>query len=187
MPLTAVDNPLTLRLLGLLVEQPMHPYALAVALNERYPYLHAKNGSVYTLVRSMAEAGWVAPTGVEQMGNRPARTVYALTDQGWDVFQERVRRQIREAKVTTSAFVDALAYLGALDRAEAPRVLRGRLESLAERIAELEGASDPGLPEITMIEVGFVLHQLRAEAEWIRALIARIDLGELAWPAKGRT
>ncbi|MEV6985129.1 PadR family transcriptional regulator [Sphaerisporangium sp. NPDC051017] len=187
MPLTAVDNPLTLRLLGLLVEQPMHQYALAVALNERYPYLHAKSGSVYTLVRSMAVAGWVAPTGVEQMGNRPSRTVYALTDQGWDIFKERVRRQIREAKVTTSAFVDAMAYLGALDRAEAPQLLRGRQESLEERIAELEQASDPGLPEITMIEVDFVLYQLRAEAEWIHALIARIDLGELAWPAKGQT
>jgi DNA-binding PadR family transcriptional regulator len=187
MPLTAVDNPLTLRLLGLLVEQPMHPYALAAALNERYPYLNAKSGSVYTLVRSLEAAGWVAPTGVEQMGNRPARTVYALTEQGWDVFRDRVRRQIREAKVATSAFVDALAYLGALDRAEAPHVLRGRLESLRERIAELERANDPGLPEIIMIEVGYVLHQLRSEAEWISALIARIDDGELAWPAKGRT
>ncbi|MFF5260375.1 PadR family transcriptional regulator [Actinomadura viridis] len=187
MPLTAVDNPLTLRLLGLLVERPMHPYALANALNERHPYLHAKSGSVYTLVRSVEAAGWVAPTGVEQMGNRPARTVYALTDRGWDIFKERVRRQIREAKVTTSAFVDALAYLGALDRAEAPHVLRGRLESLEERIAEMERAGDPGLPEITMIEVDFVLHQMRAEAEWIRALIARIERDELAWPAEGRT
>ncbi|MEV3925706.1 PadR family transcriptional regulator [Actinomadura coerulea] len=187
MPLTAVDNPLALRLLGLLVEQPMHQYALTVALNERYPYLSAKSGSVYALVRSLEVAGWVAPTGVEQMGNRPARTVYALTDQGWDVFKERVRRQIREVKVTTSAFVDALAYLGTLDPAEAPRVLRGRQESLEQQIAELEQASDTGLPEITMIEVDFVLHQLRSEARWIRALIARIDAGELAWPAKGQT
>ncbi|UBU18362.1 PadR family transcriptional regulator [Nonomuraea gerenzanensis] len=186
MPLTAVDNPLTLRLLGLLVERPMHPYALAVALNERYPFLNAKSGSVYTLVRSLEAAGWVAQTGVEQHGNRPARTVYALTGQGWDIFRERVRRQIREAKVTTSAFVDALAYLGALDRAEAPHVLRERQDSLEKRIAELDRASDPGLPEITMIEVDFVLHQLRAEADWIRALIARIDGGELAWPAEGQ-
>ncbi|MBB4703140.1 PadR family transcriptional regulator [Sphaerisporangium siamense] len=187
MPSTAVDNPLILRLLGLLVEQPKHQYALAVALNDRYPYLNAKSGSVYTLVRSLEAAGWVAPTGVEQMGNRPARTVYALTDQGWEVFKERVRRQIREAKVTTSAFVDALAYLGALDRDEAPHVLRERQESLVERIAELAQAGDPDLPEITMIEVDFVMHQLRAEAEWIRDLIARIDNGELAWPGKGRT
>ncbi|MEV0390029.1 PadR family transcriptional regulator [Nonomuraea sp. NPDC050643] len=186
MPLTAVDNPLTLRLLGLLVERPMHQYALATALNERHPYLNAKSGSVYTLVRSLEAAGWVAPTGVEQMGNRPARTVYALTEQGWDTFRERVRRQIREARVTTSAFVDALAYLGALDRDEAPHVLRERQESLRERIAELERAGDVGLPEITMIEVDFVLHQLRAETEWIRALVARIDRDELAWPAKGR-
>ncbi|WP_030172814.1 PadR family transcriptional regulator [Spirillospora albida] len=185
MPLTAVDNPLALRLLGLLVERPMHQYALAVALNERYPYLNAKSGSVYTLVRSLEAAGWVAPTGVEQMGNRPARTVYALTDQGWDVFKERVRRQIREVKVNTSTFIDALAYLGALDPSEAPEILRGRQESLDERIAELERAGDSGLPEITMIEVDFVLHQLRSEAEWIRALIARVDNGELAWPTKG--
>ncbi|AQZ69680.1 hypothetical protein BKM31_56770 [[Actinomadura] parvosata subsp. kistnae] len=183
MPTTAVDNPLTLRLLGLLVEQPMHQYALAVALNERYPYLNAKSGSVYALVRSLQTAGWVTRTGVEQVGNRPTRTVYALTDQGWRVFRERVRRQLREARVTTSAFVDALAYLGALDRAEAPHVLRERLESLEERISELERAGGPGVKEITMIEVDFVLHQLHSEADWIRALITRIEDGELAWPA----
>ncbi|GAA4241433.1 hypothetical protein GCM10022254_70240 [Actinomadura meridiana] len=187
MPLNAVDNPLALRLLGLLVEQPRHQYALAVALKERYPYVNAKSGSVYTLVRSLEVAGWVAPTEVEQVGNRPTRTVYALTEQGWDVFRERVRRQIREAKVTTSAFVDALAYLGALDPAEAPDVLRERQASVEERITELEQAAGRGPMEITMIEVDFVLYQLRSEAEWLRALITRIDDGELAWPGTERT
>ncbi|MFC4536631.1 PadR family transcriptional regulator [Sphaerisporangium dianthi] len=187
MPLTAVDNPLTLRLLGLLVERPMHKYALGAVLNERHPYLNAKSGSVYTLVGSLEAAGWVAAVGVEQVGNRPARTVYALTGEGWEVFRERVRRQIREAEVTTSAFVDALAYLGALGREEAVGVLRGRLASLGRRVAELAKACEAGVPEIFMIEMGFVQHQLRAETEWIGGLIGRIEDGTLAWPAKEET
>lgn len=186
MPLKAVDNPLALRLLGLLVERPMHTYALGRELAERYPHVRARSGSLYTLTTSLIDAGWIAPTGTEQAGNRPARTVYALTPRGWQAFRERVGRQVREAEVETSAFVDALAYLGALDQDEAVDALRERVGSLDERIAGLEAAARKAVgavPELFMIETAFVAHQMRSESDWIRNLITRIADGSLPWPA----
>ncbi|MFF0739539.1 PadR family transcriptional regulator [Streptomyces sp. NPDC004111] len=185
MPLKAVDNPLALRLLGLLVERPMHTYALGSELARRYPHVRARSGSLYTLTTSLIDAGWIAPTGTEQAGNRPARTVYALTPQGWQAFRERVGRQVREARVETSAFVDALAYLGALGREEAVAALRERVAALDERIAALETAARDAagdVPELFMIETAFVGHQMRSESGWIRQLITRITDGTLPWP-----
>lgn len=58
MRLRATDSPLVLPLLGLLLEHPRHQYALLAELRDRYG-LRVRTGSVYTLVGSLRDAGWI--------------------------------------------------------------------------------------------------------------------------------
>ena len=59
MPKSALDNPLILPILGLLVERPRHPYAVFAGLRRRYPYLHVRNATVYTLLDTLKAVRWI--------------------------------------------------------------------------------------------------------------------------------
>ena len=61
-------NPLALALLGLLLEAPMHPHALAATLRERGmdQVFKLTTGSLYDTVRVLARDGWIEAADTEQ-------------------------------------------------------------------------------------------------------------------------
>src|SRR2546429_9917474 len=58
-PTSALDNPLVLPILGLLVERPRHSYAVFAELRRRYLYLHVRNATVYTLLETLKAVRWI--------------------------------------------------------------------------------------------------------------------------------
>jgi DNA-binding PadR family transcriptional regulator len=181
MPQNALDNPLVLPILGLLVEQPRHQYALLRDLRVRYPFLRAKTSTVYTLVASLERGGLVA---VDSAGPQERQPV-SLTARGFGEFQGMVERQFRDADPSGDPrFLIALAYLGALGRERAALLLRGRAEDLRDEhkhSAALLAGTD--VSELHMIEVHFLAARFTHDAAWLDAVADRIDRGELAWPA----
>ncbi|WP_306207143.1 PadR family transcriptional regulator [Actinoplanes sp. RD1] len=178
MPLRATDNPLVLPLLGLLLEQPRHQYALLAALRERYHHLRVRTSSVYTLVGSLREAGWIAPEGSEPV-------VFRLTAEGAKAFRQKVAADLADTDpANATRFVTALAYVGILDRATASATLSRRVEELQERAAVLEKAvGSVGLPPVFMIETEFVAAQTRHDIAWLESFIGRIGDPAYPWPA----
>ena len=70
--------------LGVLLKQPMHGYEVQREL-ERWnaeQWANIAYGSIYFCLAKMAEERLVEVVSAEDRGNRPARTVYAITDQG---------------------------------------------------------------------------------------------------------
>ena len=182
MPLDATRNGLVLPLLGLLVEQPAHAYALTTRLTGRYPQLSATRSTVTTLLRSLAGAGLLRGSTPERVGNRPPRTAYQLTAAGVAHFRLRVEEDLTAAQVASTGFVTALAYVGILPATRAVTILQARSGRLRSEEAALP--DDPiGVPEIHMIEVAYWRHLLTAEADWTATLAARIRAGDLAWPS----
>ncbi len=180
MPRDALDNPLVLPLLGLLIEQPAHPYELTQRLADRYPSLDVKRSSVTTLVGSLARAGLVTAQRPRRVARRPARTTYHLTEAGYTRVRRRVAEDLVSARTGTTAFVLALSYIGLLPIKTAAAALRQRLPLLE---AELTIASTPRtVPEYQMLEVDYWRQMLRAEIAWIGGLIGRLDDNTIAWP-----
>jgi len=188
MPTSAIDNRLVTHILGMLVEQPMHQYALRQALTERYPTMQAQfsAGSVYALVGTLVREGWIAPLRSEREQGRRPRTVYGLTAMGQNAFRQRIAAEIRATTSDMPAFVTAVAYLGALTPDEAIAALRVRLTSIAQRAEAthqaLQDADHLGVIPLHMIEGDFLAHQFASESAWIAQLIDRIETGDLAWP-----
>ncbi|AQA23308.1 transcriptional regulator PadR-like family protein [Rhodococcus sp. MTM3W5.2] len=177
MPKNALDNPLVLPILGLLVEQPRHAYALFRELTRRYEYLQVRNATVYTLLDRLTADGWVTAAS----GND--RAAIAVTESGVAALAERVRQQLREGDPTGGpTFVTALAYLGILQPAEAATVLERRVELIREAVRELEQAAmDPAEPEVHMIEAQYLLSRLRHDIDWLERTAQRIEAGGLSW------
>lgn len=182
MPTSALANPLVLPILGLVAEQPRHAYALFSELRSRYAYIGARNSTVYTLLNTLVEAGWLRsrPKDVD-------RQVFQLTAAGRQALAERVEHELRDGALgDRTAFMAALAYLGILAPTEAVAALQGRVDRIHREEERLEAALDQAgsIPELHMIETHYYRDQLNHERSWLNAAIRRIHSGSLAWPSR---
>jgi DNA-binding PadR family transcriptional regulator len=190
MPRRALDNPLVLAVLGLLLEHPTHPYQMLSDLRERDANRAAaiNRGTLYDIVEALVAAGWVAPQGTERTGNRPERTVYALTDAGHDELVRRLDGQLRTPQREFTQFLGAVAYLGALGPTGAVDALTERARRLADRIADdesrLADVLASGVPRLHVIEAEYALGQARAELAWVGGVVAEIRAGSLTFPTR---
>ena len=78
------SNPLALAVLVLLYERPMHPYQMSATLKERRKEdsIKINYGSLYSVVESLTKHGLIETRGSAREGNRPERTIYAITENG---------------------------------------------------------------------------------------------------------
>ncbi|MFE9250415.1 PadR family transcriptional regulator [Streptomyces sp. NPDC007088] len=188
MPRRTLDNPVVLAVLGLLLERPSHPHQMLSELRHRSAHHAAaiSRGTLYNTVAALAEAGWVAEEDRQRAGNRPERTVYALTAAGRTELVRRLDLQIRTPERDFPQFLGAVTYLGALGPEGATAALSERVRLLAERTAgdeeRLAAALAGGVPRLHVIEAEYALSLARAESAWIGAVLADIRSGALAWP-----
>ena len=182
MPRRALDNPLVLAVLGLLLEQPMHPYQMHAELRTR-GHAPASRGSLYDIVEALVGASWVAAQERERAGNRPERTIYALTETGHAELVRRLDSQIRTPRRESPEFLGAVAYLGALGSRGGIDALGERADRLGARIeddqARLAEVLAADVPRLHVIEAEYALALARAELAWIGTVIEDLRTGNL--------
>ncbi|MFJ9844021.1 PadR family transcriptional regulator [Kitasatospora sp. NPDC101155] len=185
-------NALALAVLGLLLEQPMHPHAMAGALRERGMDRAFKltTGSLYDTVRALTRDGWIEADGTEQVGNRPARTVYRHTPAGREGFTDWLDELIREPSPEYPRFLSAVGYLGALGRVRAAAALRERAAALRERIAQdaesyRAAREEHNAPRLFVIEAEYAAAMAQAELAWVERTADEVERGTLTWPEGG--
>src|ERR1700716_2669346 len=128
-----VSNPLALAVLSYLTRQPMHPYELSRTLrdNDDGRSIKFNQGSLYMVVQQLARAGFVAEQETTREGQRPERTVYALTDAGRQELRDWLRELVEVPRHEYPNFVAALSLIGALRPGEVVELLGRRLRRLA--------------------------------------------------------
>jgi DNA-binding PadR family transcriptional regulator len=178
MPKSALDNPLLLPILGLLVEQPRHPYAVFAELRRRYPYLRVRNATVYTLLETLKAHRWA------QTEQDAGHDVLRATAAGAAALAERVEDEVRNADLTGGpSYITALAYLSIMPPGRAAPALRARAAAVADEALRLQAALDEAGPsEAHMIEVHYLLARLDHDRRWLTATAGRIEAGEFSWP-----
>ena len=175
-----IANPLALAVLVLLYERPMHPYEMAATLRERRKEesIKLRYGSLYTVIELLVKAGFITEKKTMRQGNRPERTVYAISKAG----EAEMRSWLRELLSTPSKeypqFEAGLSLLPALPPDEVTDVLETRMEFLKKDIeqikAGLQQAKDMQLPALFSIESEYRLAGLKTELGFVEDLIARI-------------
>jgi DNA-binding PadR family transcriptional regulator len=96
-------------------------------------------GALYRELRAMERDGLVEATRTEKVGNRPERTVYAITDEG-RLELVALREQAIKPSLASGPDPLGVALLFAadgVDRAELRRTLRARRDMLAIWVAEV--------------------------------------------------
>lgn len=166
--------------------QPVHGYDIRRELLSWHAdqWANVAPGSIYHALRKLADEGRLRAVGTEQVGGRPARTRYEMTDKGEQEFQDLVREYWWELKPPIDPFLAAMAMLPALPRREAvaalrnrARMLRGYAESLQAGIdgGWLDQGRPPHVVEIFRLWIG----RAQADVAWCERVAARVEAGEL--------
>jgi DNA-binding PadR family transcriptional regulator len=182
-----VGNPLALAVLSYLTMKPMHPYELSRTLRDNGDARSIKfnHGSLYMVVQQLARAGFIAEVETSREGQRPERTVYAITDDGRREAREWLSELIAQPEHEYPHFVAALSLIAALPPDQVVPLLRTRLEALAGQRAEIQGMIDrslaQGVPRLFLVEEEYRQALLDAESAFVERFIAEIGDPEAGW------
>ena len=182
-----VANLLALAVLSYLSQRPMHPYELSRMLRDHGDVRSIKfnHGSLYMVVGQLAKAGLITEQETTREGQRPERTVYALTDAGRDEFRDWLSELVEQPQHEYPHFVAALSLIAALPPGEVLTLLHSRLDRLAGQRAEIRDligtAQAGGLHPLFLVEEEYRLAQLDAESAFVERFIGQIIHPETGW------
>jgi DNA-binding PadR family transcriptional regulator len=182
-----VGNLLALAVLSYLSRAPMHPYELSRVLRDNNDVRSIKfnQGSLYMVVKQLARAGFIAEQETSRAGQRPERTIYAVTDAGRREARDWLRELVEVPQHEYPHFVAALSLIAALPPGDVLTLLGSRLRRLAEQRADIRDGIDRalagGLHPLFQVEEDYRLALLDAEFSFVERFIGRITDPETGW------
>jgi DNA-binding PadR family transcriptional regulator len=177
-----VANLLALTLLAQLMERPMYPYEMAAVLRERGKdqAIKVNWGSLYTVVQNLEKHGFIKAVQVAREGRQPERTTYQITAEGRAELTDWLRELLGEPEREYTRFEAGLSDGGQLPPDEVIALLRHRLAALdadnEKVLAELAALVEQ-VPRLFLIESEYHLAMRKAEADWVRGLLAELEAG----------
>ncbi|MGW4465643.1 PadR family transcriptional regulator [Micromonospora sp. NBC_01796] len=164
--------------------QPVHGYDVRRELLSwsADDWANVQPGSIYHALRKLTEEGLLREVATEQVGARPARTTYEVTEKGEDEFETLLRDMWWRLQTPPDPFAAAFSFLPALPREEAAAALRNRAQLLRAAHESMRASLDSDwVRKSKPVHVGwmFELWMARAEAEsgWCERIAERIDSG----------
>jgi DNA-binding PadR family transcriptional regulator len=166
--------------------QPVHGYDVRRELLSwnADEWANVAPGSIYHALKKLAEEGMLRAVAAEQVGQRPARTQYEITEKGEREFQELLREFWWRYRQPVDPFAVAFAFLPALPCREAVAALRNRAQTLrgTARAAGtgldhgwIDQLKPPHVAELFRLGVA----QAEVEADWCERVAERVERGEL--------
>jgi DNA-binding PadR family transcriptional regulator len=180
-----VANPLAFAVLGSLGERPMHPYEISTMLRTRGKDMSIKlnYGSLYSVVAALEKQGFIEAVETLRDGNRPERTIYAITEAGGAEFEDWLTELIGTPEKEFSQLEAGLAYMLAFPPDRVVDLLDRRATKLAGEIEEMESThrtmQSQDFPRVFWVESEFRLDLLRAELTFVNRLAEEIKADAL--------
>ncbi|MBE2266928.1 MAG: helix-turn-helix transcriptional regulator [Anaerolinea sp.] len=162
-----------LLLLGLLRRENMHGYKLNEFIeNDLAICTDLKKPTAYFLLDKMAKQGWIEQYDETQSGGRPPRRMFRITAAGESVFQDLLRARLKTFDPARFTADPALAFVDALDSAEAHALLSQRRAGLAAELDTMRAV--PEHPGTFGFVIAHRIAHLEAELRWIDDVIAHL-------------
>jgi len=183
-----LSNPLALAVLALLSERPAHPYEMSVIMKNRHWHVSIKlnYGSLYTVIEGLKKRGFVQVEETHREGNRPERTVYALTDEGRVELASWLSDILRTPTKEYLNFEAGLTLMLHLPSEIVSQMLQERATHLESEIDNLKTQLKVlterfHLEKVLMLEGEYGIVMREAELRWVRSIVNDINNGKLQW------
>jgi len=173
--------------LGLLSEQPCHPYEIQRLLIDRHKgYAVGKTRALYRAIEELEALGYIEQLETSREGRRPERTVYRITVEGRDELENWLADLLASPADEHPVFNIAVGLLGYITQERAEAALAMRVVSLRARLVALDvslklAQDELGLPRLVLLELEHAMAIAAAELEWVRVLISDMETGALVW------
>ena len=164
--------------------QPVHGYDVRRELVSwrAAEWANVAPGSIYSALKTLVRDGLIEVVGTDQVGGRPERTTYRLTDEGEKEFQTLLRRGLWNVDEPLDPLLPSLSFMWAVSRAELIASLRHRIAVVQGKIKGLEFAIEQLSDPYSKDQVGEMLRlsaaRAAAEIPWAERLIAKLERGE---------
>ena len=173
----AKTDVLSLAILGMLAEHPLHGYQIRKRLGgELGPFRALSYGSLYPCLKRMVGAGLIAADDAGDArpgGSKRSRIAYRLTERG----EQRLADELANSGASAwddDAFDVRFSLFTKTDSATRLRILEGRRSRLAERLEEVS----EGLQRVRERHDAYTtelqrhgLERVEREVEWLDRLI----------------
>jgi DNA-binding PadR family transcriptional regulator len=172
--------------LGVLLGQPMHGYEVRRKLESwnAEQWANIAYGSIYFSLSKMAEEHLVEIVSTDDRGNRPARTVYGITDEGRRDFERQLRELWWEYRPVIDPFRVALSFMNCLPPDEVLAALRHRATGLRSTMEAfpyaIEGRlRNPTEPRHLAEVLRLAAAHMKTQLCWIEDTIDKVERGEM--------
>ncbi|GAA1427816.1 PadR family transcriptional regulator [Streptomyces thermospinosisporus] len=155
-----------------------------------HEWSNAKPGSIYHALKQMAKQGLLhAHEVAPSTAGGPPRTEYELTDKGTEEYFRLVREALTSYDQKPDVLASALGFIVDLEREEALKLLRDRVQSIQEW---RRSVTEYYLPEGGPGQLGHIgeimnlwVHSADVGEVWTRGLIERIERGAYTFAGEG--
>ncbi|MGV9293161.1 GyrI-like domain-containing protein [Amycolatopsis sp. NPDC003676] len=164
-----------LTILGLLVEQPQHGYALERVVEERGIRNWTALGfsSIYYVLDKLAKRGLIEATGAPRSGK--SRATIQATQAGVELCAEATREALSALTPIHARVLVAMANSPGLPEAEVHAGLTARLAALREQLAEVRAtrARQEPLPDAAAAIFDYSEAMLTADLTWTESVLSK--------------
>jgi DNA-binding PadR family transcriptional regulator len=173
-------NPTRLFVLAALAKRgPMYGHQLRrdARVDRADLWSDVRPGSLYSALHRLEAEGLIEPLRTEQPGKLPARTVYAITDEGRRELRALRAEALGEVGLRPDPVDLALVASGDMDEHTLRGYIEDRIGALTIQAAQFEHLPDQVWPDQTVADDLVAEHaRLRIEAElaWHRLVLGRI-------------
>lgn len=164
-----------LLLLGLLMAQSQHGYQINEFIEQNLSRVTTmKKATAYALLDRLERDGHVT-VRFEQVGNRPQRKVYSITEAGQSLFTQLLLSNLSQPDKTGFTGDIGLMFIDHLPLQTAIECLRQRLESVEQRLTVHAQEPPHGHGVGVDLALDHVRSMLRNEREWLSGVINRFE------------
>jgi DNA-binding PadR family transcriptional regulator len=173
-------NSTRLFILGSLTRRgPMHGHQIrrAAQVDRTELWADVKPGSLYGALHRMAAEGVIEAVRTEREGNLPARTIYAITEEGLGELSAHRGEALEDTRLRPDPVDLALQYTHGLAEEELIAAVQARRQALAAQLTSWMNLHEVARPHLTGLEpitFDHTLTRLRAELEWHDRLLEEL-------------
>jgi DNA-binding PadR family transcriptional regulator len=164
--------------------QPVHGYEVRRELLSwrAQEWASVQPGSIYNALKTLTRDGLLEIASTDQVGGRPERTTYRLTQAGAEEFRTLLREEWWTVRPPVDPLMAALSFLGEVPRAEAIAALEHRAAQVHGMIRGLEfaieGHDGVESPYHVREMLRLMTARVAAELAWSEQFLERLRRGE---------
>lgn len=172
--------------LGLLMRYgPNHGHAMRQFIRNTHvdEWADVQPGSLYYALEQLAKEGLIVEERTEQVGQRPPRTIYRITERGHDEMQRLLVSLLESVRLVNDPVNLALLFSSVLPDAELAELIRHRIVRLKEQLAATRIGREQAIAGGRLGQRGAEIFrhfetQLDADVAWHEQFLAKLEAGE---------